>query len=67
MEAYMDKYGWITNEVPWASLNQWRQERLDMFDGDIRQAQLWFIHRFQDDFPVFTLAILATLVDETIK
>lgn len=66
-EAYMEKYGWITNEEPWASLNQWRQERLDMFDGDIRQAQLWFIHPFQDDFPVFTLAILVTLVDETIK
>ena len=66
-EAYMEKCGWITNEEPWASLDQWRQERLDMFDGDIRQAQLRFIHPFQDDFPVFTLAIIVTLVDETIK
>ena len=30
-EAHIDKYGWITNEEPWASLNQWRQERLDTF------------------------------------
>ena len=66
-EAHIDKYGWITNEEPWASLNQLGQEQLDMFDGDIWQAQLWFIHPFQDDFPVFTLAILATLAGETIK